>query len=148
MPSLSRIEQQEHEAFVSAIERRSLPPLEQFRVWMMSYQPKDLDKPSRHELLLLTVSVLLLPLVVAVLVVLFLTDKEHFTDMSIGKRILLLPASLVLLPCAVLVVLYSNVMRPMFKRMQRRREALSEAGRALHELTRTIPRIRTKDTEG
>lgn len=146
MQSLSRIEQEEHRAFVSAIERRSMPLVEQFRAWLSEPQPKGLEKPTRRELLLLTVPVLLLPLVVVGLGFLFLTAKD-FEDIRIGKRILLLPVALVLFPCAMFVVLYGHVLRPMFQRMRLRREALREAERALHELVRTIPGIRFKGTE-
>jgi ABC-type Fe3+ transport system permease subunit len=113
---------------------------------MSGSQPKGLEKPTRRELLLLTVPVLLLPLVVVGLGYLFLTAKD-FEDIPIGKRILLLPVALVLFPCALFVVLYGHVLRPMFQRIRRRREALIEAGRALDELVRTIPGIRLKGTE-
>jgi len=146
MPSLSRIEQQEQEAFVSAIERRALPLSEQFRARLSGPQPKGLEKPTRRELVLLTVPVLLLPLTTVLLVFHFFMGEE-FEDISIGKRILMLPAALVLYPCAMLVVLYGHVMRPMVKRIRVRREALREAERALHELTRTIPGIRTIGTK-
>lgn len=146
MQSLSRIEQQEHEAFVSAVERRSLPLFDQFRAYMLRSQPKELEKLTRRELLLLTVPVLLLPLVMVCLAVLFFTAKD-FEDISIGKRILLLPVALALFPCAMFFVLYGHVLLPMFQRIRLRREALIEAGRALDELVRTIPGIRFKSTE-
>ncbi|MEO8589624.1 MAG: hypothetical protein ABI432_09660 [Flavobacteriales bacterium] len=142
MPSPSHTEQREREAFVSAIERRAMPRFQRFRAWMGRGKPRGLEKPTRQEILLLTVPILLLPLVIPVCMFLFLIDTEVFASMPMWKRVVLLPLLSVSMPFLLITVLHNDVARPMIERVRMRRKALRDAGTALHEFTDTIPGIR------
>ncbi len=112
-------------------------PLKYFRPWLRNEKPSAFDLPTRQELVLLGVAILLAPLVIIFAIRIFVQDD--FAELRASQRILFILALPFLLPAAYCYVVVHDMMRPLAMRILLRRRLLREAKRAVRELLASLP---------
>ena len=112
-------------------------PLNRFQRWVELSKPNEFDKPTKQELVLVGVSVLLAPILLAFAYV-WVHFQPEFLCLRPGKRVLFALAIPFLLLPAYCYVVSGDFLWPLVKRVWLRARMMRRAERAVRELMSTM----------